>query len=215
MALYRDVTVVAGVTTDCQGLLTNRRAVRTDRQVLVIVDGAKALDTAVTQTFGRAAVVQRCQVHKRRNILEHLPEAQRPWVKTILTRAYTNSNVKTATRLLQDLARRLDTDYPSAAASVREGLDETLTVLGVGLSERLQRSLATTNALESLLSRTRHVKRNVKRGRGGTMVLRWVAAGVLEGFRRVKGCKNMPALVAALRARDARLGLGESAEMVA
>ena len=133
--------------TVCQGLLTNRmsRGLRTDRSLLVIVDGAKALDTAVTQTFGRAAVVQRCQVHKRRNILEHLPEAQRPWVKTILTRAYTNSNVKTATRLLQDLARRLDTDYPSAAASVREGLDETLTVLGVGLSERLQRSLATTN----------------------------------------------------------------------
>ena len=98
--------------------------------------------------------------------------------------------------------------YPSAAASVREGLDDTLTVLGLGLSERLQRSLATTNAIESLLSRTRHVKRNVKRWRGGTMVLRGVTAGVLEaakGFRRVKGCKDMLALVAALRARDARL----------
>ena len=205
--------------TVCQGLLTNlaSRGLRTDRSLLVIVDGAKALDTAVTQTFGRAAVVQRCQVHKGRNILEHLPEAQRPWVKAILTRAYTNSTVKTAKRLLQDLARRLDTDYPSTAASVREGLDDTLTVLGLGLSERLQRSLATKNAIESLLSRTRHVKRNVKRWRGGTMVLRWVAAGVLEaakGFRRVKGCKDMPALVAALRARDARLGLGESSEMV-
>ena len=172
----------------------------------------------LTQTFGRAALVQRCQVHKGRNILEHLPEAQRPWVKAVLTRAYTNSHVKTAKRLLQDLARRLDTDYPSAATSVREGLDETLTVLGVGLSERLQRSLATTNAIESLLSRTRHVQRHVKRWRGGTMVLRWVAAGVLEaakGFRRVQGCQDMPALVAALRARDARLGLGESSEMVA
>ena len=153
-------------------------------------------------------------MHKGRNILEHLPEAQRPWVKAILTRAYTHATVKTAKRLLQDLARRLDTDHPSAAASVREGLDETLTVLGLGLSERLQRSLATTNAIESLLSRTRHVKR----WRGGTMVLRWVAAGVLEaakGFRRVKGCQDMPALVAALRARDARLGLGESSAMVA
>ncbi len=206
--------------TVCQGLLTNlaSRGLRTDRSLLVIVDGAKALDTAVTQTFGRAALVQRCQVHKGRNILEHLPEAQRPWVKAVLTRAYTNSPVKTAKRLLQDLARRLDTDYPSAATSVREGLDETLTVLGLGLSERLQRSLATTNAIESLLSRTRHVQRHVKRWRGGTMVLRWVAAGVLEaakGFRRVQGCQDMPALVAALRARDARLGLGESSEMVA
>ena len=206
--------------TVCQGLLTNlaSRGLRTDRSLLVIVDGAKALETAVTQTFGRAAVVQRGQVHKGRNILEHLPEAQRPWVKAILTRAYTNATVKTAKRLLQDLARRLDTDHPSAAASVREGLDETLTVLGLGLSERLQRSLATTNAIESLLSRTRHVKRHVKRWRGGTMVLRWVAAGVLEaakGFRRVKGCQDMLALVAALRARDARLGLGESSAMVA
>ena len=168
----------------------------------MIVDGAKALDTAVTQTFGRAALVQRCQVHKGRNILEHLPEAQRPWVKVVLTRAYTHSHVKTAKRLLQDLARRLDTDYPSAATSVREGLDETLTVLGVGLSERLQRSLATTNAIESLLSRTRHVQRHVKRWRGGTMVLRWVAAGVLEaakGFRRVQGCQDMPAYARAGR----------------
>ena len=206
--------------TVCQGLLSNltSRGLRTDRSLLVIVDGAKALETAVTQTFGRAAVMQRCQVHKSRNILEYLPEVQRPWVKAILTRAYTNTNIKAAKRLLQDLARRLDPDYPSAAASVREGLDETLTVLGLGLSERLQRSLVTTNAIESLLSRTRHVKRNVKRWRGGTMVLRWVAAGVLEaakGFRRVKGCQDMPALVAALRARDARLGLGESSEMVA
>ena len=152
----------------------------------------------MTQTFGRAALVQRCQIHKGRNILEHLPEAQRPWVKVVLTRAYTNSHVKTAKRLLQDLARRLDTDYPSAATSVREGLDETLTVLGLGLSERLQRSLATTNAIESLLSRTRHVQRHVKRWRGGTMVLRWVAAGVLEAAKEFRRVQRM--------SRDARAG---------
>ena len=106
--------------TVCQGLLTNlaSRGLRTDRSFLVIVDGAKALETAVTQTFGRAAVGQRCQVHTGRNILEHLPEAQRPWVKAILTRAHTNATLKTAKRLLQDLARRLDTDHPSAAASL-------------------------------------------------------------------------------------------------
>ena len=172
----------------------------------------------MTQTFGPAALVQRCQVHKRRNVLEYLPEVQRPWVKATLTRAYTHTDVKAARRLLQDLARRVDVDYPSAAASIREGLDETLTVVEWQLSERLRRSLATTNAVESLLSRTRHVKRNVKRWRGGTMVLRWVAAGVLEAakeFRRVKGCRDMPVLVAALRARDAQLGLDESSGMVA
>jgi hypothetical protein len=93
---------------------------------------------------------------------------------------------------------------------VREGLDETLTVLTLNLSPRLRRSLATTNAAESLLSRTRHVKRNVKRWRGGQMMLRWVAADVLEavkGFHRLKGYADMPTLVAALRARDRQLGL--------
>ena len=92
-------------------------------------------------------------------------------------------------------AKRLEDAYPSAAGSVRERLDETLTVLTLHLSTRLQRSLATTNAAESLLSRTRHVTRNVKRWRGGQMILRWVAAGVLEavkGFRRLKGCGDMP-----------------------
>lgn len=99
---------------------------------------------------------------------------------------------------------------PSAAESVREGLDETLTVLTLNLSPRLRRSLATTNAAESLLSRTRHVKRNVKRWRGGPLMLRWVAAGVLEavkGFRRLKGYADMPTLVTALRTRDRQLGL--------
>jgi transposase-like protein len=148
-----------------------------------------------------------------------LPERQRPWVKAILQRAYRSAEVPPAKRLLQDLARRLETDHPSAAESVREGLDETLTVLGLGLSESLRRSLSTTNAAESLISRTRHVKRNVKRWRGGQMVLRWVAAGVLEavkGFRRLKGHKEMPKLIALLRARDQPLGfVVKDAERVA
>lgn len=206
--------------TVCQSLLANlqSRGLRTDRSMLVILDGALALHKAVRVVFGEAACIQRCQVHKLRNILEHLPERQRPWVRAIVRRAYQATDVKTATRLLTDLAKRLDDEYPSAAGSVREGLEETLTVLSLRLSARLQRSLVTTNAAESLLSRTRHVKRNVKRWRGGAMMLRWVAAGVLEavkGFRRVKGCGDMPRLVAALRARDQQLGLGVSVENVA
>lgn len=205
----------------CQSLLSNlqSRGVRTDRSVLVLLDGSKALRKAVRDTFGEAALVQRCQIHKLRNILDHLPERQRPWVKAILQRAYGSADVATAKRLLQDLARRLEVEHPSAAESVREGLEETLTILALGLSERLCRSLATTNAAESLISRTRHVKRNVKRWRGGQMVLRWAAAGVLEavkGFRRLKGHKDMPKLVAALRARDQQIGLiGHDAEKVA
>jgi putative transposase len=207
-------------TTVCQSLLANlqSRGLRTDRSLLVILDGSKALHRAVTQLFGRAALIQRCQVHKRRNVLEHLPEGQRPWVRAILNRAYHRAEVAPARRLLQDLARRLEDSYPSAAESVREGLDETLTVLSVGISERLRHSLATTNAIESLLSRTRHVKRNVKRWRGGTMVVRWVAAGILEatkGFRRLQGKADMPKFIAALRSRDQQLGLGEATEDVA
>ena len=207
-------------TTVCQSLLANlqSRGLRTDRTLLVILDGSKALHRAVTQIFGRAALIQRCQVHKRRNVLDHLPERQRPWVRAILNRAYNSADVVTARRLLQDLARRLADQWPSAADSVREGLDETLTVLSFGLSERLRLSLATTNAIESLMSRTRHVKRNVKRWRDGSMAVRWVAVGVLEatkGFRRLRGMKEMPKLVAALRTRDQQLGLGDAAQNVA
>ena len=196
----------------CQSLLADlqSRGLRTDRSLLVILDGSKALHKAVTQTFGSAALIHRCHVHKLRNILEHLPEGQRSWVRAIVVRAYKQTNVATARRLLQDLARRLEDRYPSAAASVREGLDETLTVLTLGLSDRLRQSLATTNAIESLISRTRHVKRNVKRWRGGLMVLRWTAAAVLEavkGFRRLKGHADMPKLVVLLRARDQQLGI--------
>ena len=140
--------------TVCQSLLANlqSRGLRTDRSILVMLDGSKALRAAVTAVFGRAALVQRCQIHKTRNILDHLPERQRSWVLAILKHAYQSKDVKTATRLLRHLARRLDQEHPCAAASVREGLEETVTVLTlkIGLSPRLQRSLATTNAVESL-----------------------------------------------------------------
>ena len=198
--------------TVCQSLLSNlqSRGLRTDRSLLVLLDGSKALRKAVRETFGDVALVQRCQIHTLRNILDHLPERQRPWVTAIVQRAYRSADVATATRLLQDLARRLDTGHPSAAARVREGLEETLTIIAMGLSEGLRRSFSTTNAVESLISRTRHVKRHVKRWRGGQMVVRWVAAGVLEavkGFRRLQGHKELPKLIAALRARDQQLGL--------
>jgi transposase-like protein len=206
----------------CQGLLSNlqSRGLRTDRSILVILDGSKALRSAVTQTFGQAACVQRCQVHKTRNVLDYLPDRQRPWVHAILRRAYTTEDAAKARRLLEDLARRLEDEFPSAAESVREGLDDTLAVLRLGVSERLRRSLATTNPIESLISRTRHVHRNVKRWRSGRMMIRWMTAAVFEaakGFRRVKGCKDLPALVSALRRRDEQVGLTKSiaAERVA
>jgi transposase-like protein len=155
--------------TVCQGLLANlqSRGLPTDRSLLAILDGSKALRKAVRATFGDAALVQRCQGHKMRNILEYLSDRDRPWAQAILRRAHQATDPKLAQRLLLDLARRLETEYPSAAESVREGLDETLTVLTLKLSPRLRRSFATINAAESLLTRTRHVKRNVKRGTAG------------------------------------------------
>ena len=199
----------------CQSLLADlqSRGLRTDRSLLIILDGSKALRKAVTQTFGSAALIHRCHVHKLRNILEHLPEGQRPWVRAIVARTYKQAGVATARRLLQDLARPLEDRYPSAAASVREGLDETLTVLTLK-----RQSLATTNAIESLISRSRHVKRNVNGGVAG----RWCCDGPRppsskpsKGFRRLKGHRDMPQLVAALRARDQQLGIVVSAENVA
>jgi transposase-like protein len=114
--------------------------------------------------------------------------------------------VETAKRLLNNLARTLQKKYPSAAASLREGLDETLTVMGLGLSHALTRSLSTTNPIENMNDRIRATARRVKRWDGGTMILRWVLVGVLEaerGFRRLKGYKDMSALIARLQQDDA------------
>ena len=117
--------------TACRSLLATLqgRGLRTDRSLLVILDGARALHKAVRMVFGEAALIQRCQVHKLRNILDHLPERERPAVQAVVRRAYQAADVTAATRLLTALATRLEQEHPSAAGSVREGLDETLTVM--------------------------------------------------------------------------------------
>lgn len=118
-----------------------------------------------------------------------------------MRQAYKSRSPKTAKRQLENLARSLQSKHPGAAASLREGLDETLTVMGLGLSRSLERSFATTNPIENFNGGVRHVSRRVKRWRGGSMILRWVAAAVGEaekGFRRLKGHRDMPTLVAAL-----------------
>jgi transposase-like protein len=206
--------------TVCASLLTNlqSRGLRTDRSLLVILDGSKALRKAVRAIFGDAALVQRCQVHKLRNILDHLAERQRPWARAIIRRAYQSPDLKTALRLLQDLAKRLETEAPSAAESVREGLEETLTILSLDLSPRLRRSLTSTNAIESLFSGTRRVKRQVKRWRSRQMMMRWVAAGIRETaahFHKLIGHADLPTLVTALRRRDQQLGLTTVSQQVA
>lgn len=170
--------------------------------LLVVIDGAKALRSAVRKVFGDQALVQRCTLHKRRNVGDHLPQAERYWVDQRLARAFNHPDPSAGLRQAKDLARQLETRFPDAAASLREGLEEMFTVRRLGVSDRLARTLTSTNPIESMISVGRTTTRNVKRWRDGTMVKRWAAAGMLNaerGFRRLRGCKDMPTLVAALR----------------
>src|SRR6202165_4293176 len=181
------------------------RGLATDRSLLIVIDGAKALHKAVVEVFGAHALIQRCREHKKRSVTDALPERLRGSIRSAMNQAYATRDPKRARRLLEGLARRLEHQHPGAAASLREGLQETLTVMGLGLPENLERVLSSTNLIENLFSRVREIGRRVKRWQSGTMVLRWTAAGVLEaerGFRKVAGYRAMPTLVAALRARD-------------
>ena len=149
----------------------------------------------------KQAVVQRCQVHKLRNVLDHLPERERGWVERKIKEAWRQPDADKAHRALKRLANQLDEVHPGAAASLREGMEETLTVIRLGLSELLQTTLRSTNAIESAFKTVRDVSRNVKRWRNGQQVLRWSAAGLLEAetrFRRIKGYRQLPLLKQAL-----------------
>jgi transposase-like protein len=170
--------------------------------LLVVIDGAKALSAAVTAVFGAKAAIQRCTVHKRRNVAEHLPETERDWVDLKLVRALNNADAAAGLRDAKALATALERNHPGAAASLREGLPELFTVARLGITGTLAKTLISSNPIESMISIARATNRNVTRWRDGQMVLRWTAAGMLNAqrsFRRVKGYKQMPQLVAALR----------------
>jgi putative transposase len=161
------------------------------------------LHKAVVEVLGPHALIQRCREHKKRNVTDALPERLRASVRSAMNQAYATRNAGRARRLLNNLARRLQHQHPGAAASLREGLEETLTVMRLGLPENLERVLSSTNLIENLFSRVREIGRRVKHWQSGTMVLRWTAAGVLEaerGFRKLAGHRAMPDLIAALRA---------------
>ena len=199
----------------CKALLADliERGLDTEHSLLIVIDGAKALHKAVVEVFGARALIQRCREHKKRNVSEALPERLRASVRTTMNQAYATRDAKRARRLLDNLARRLEDQHPGAAASLREGLDETLTVTRLGLPENLERVLSSTNLIENLFSRVREIGRRVRRWQGGTMVLRWSAAGVLEAernFRKIVGYHAMPTLVAALRAHDAKIDRGST-----
>jgi len=174
---------------------------------LFIVDGAKALTKAIRSTFGRHTPIQRCQIHKARNVIDRLPKPLHASVRKALRQAWELEDADKAERLLRNLARRIEQEAPGAAASILEGLDEMLTVNRLGLPAQLRRSLACTNSIENVMGTVRRVCRNVKRWRNAAMALRWTAAGLLEaakGFRRLKAHKQLPTLRAALAAHQVK-----------
>jgi len=178
------------------------RGLSAEDGLLVVIDGAKALAAAVREVFGAKAAIQRCTLHKRRNLADHLPDKEKAWVDAKLVKAFGHPDPEQGLRNAKHLAGLLDKTYPSAAASLREGLAEMFTLARLGIDGRLARSLTTSNPVESMISIARTTNRNVTRWRDGQMVLRWTAAGMLNAersFRRIKGYKQMPQLVAALR----------------
>jgi transposase-like protein len=174
---------------------------------LFIIDGAKALSKVIRRTFGAHTPIQRCQIHKARNVIERLPKPLHASVRRALRQAWELDDADKAERLLRNLARRLDHEAPGVAACILEGLDEMLTVNRLGLPAKLRRSLACTNSIENMMGIVRRVCRNVKRWRNAAMALRWTAAGMMEaakGFRRLKAYKHLPVLRAALAAHQSK-----------
>lgn len=182
------------------------RGLPSDRAMLFVIDGSGALRKAITDTYGDLGLVQRCQEHKRRNILDHLPDHMHDHVERALAQAWEAKSVKVAKRQLERLAGSLQREHPGAAGSVREGLDETLTLIGlVDVDGALYKTLRTTNPIENLNSSLARYTRNVKRWRGGLMIQRWVSAALIEAqkkFRRVRGYKEMATLIARLDNRS-------------
>jgi transposase-like protein len=189
----------------CTSLLQDLigRGFRFQERLLCVIDGSKALRKAITDVLGDAAIVQRCQVHKLRNLKAHLPKERHGYVVSTMREAYRASTADLARKRLRALAAWLErNECPQAATSLREGLEETLTVLKLGLSGALRRTFATTNAIENLLGGVRRVTRNVKHWGGGQMVSRWTITALLaaqKNFRRVRGCNDMRVLLDVLK----------------
>jgi transposase-like protein len=195
-----NATLVCGLLVDLR-----ERGLDVTRPMLVGIDGSKALRKAVLDVLDHP-VIQRCQLHKIRNVKDHLPQRLRSSVGRRMTDAYHAASALEAEAALLALAKELDRTHPGAAASVREGLDDTLTVLRLGVPPTLARTLRSTNTIESMISVCREHSANVKRWRDGQMALRWCAAGMVEAgkqFRRVNGHLHLPTLRAALERESA------------
>jgi hypothetical protein len=186
------------------------RGLDTTRPIFVGIDGGKALRAAVVRVFDHP-VIGRCQLHKLRNVADKLPDHMASTVTKRMGAAYRAESAILAEAQLEALAKELDRTHPGAAASLREGLSETLTVLRLGVSPTLARTLRSTNSIESMISIARNHSTNVKNWQNGNMALRWCAAGMIEAgkqFRRVNGHLHLPALRVALDAHVAAETVG-------
>lgn len=176
------------------------RGLDPEQGILFVIDGAKALRKAIRAVFGEVPV-QRCIRHKERNVLEHLPERERPLVKTRLRKAWAEPEHTRALDQLRLLASELERSHPGAAGSLREGMEETLTLTRLQIGGQLKRTLESTNPCESMLEIVRRTQRNVKHWSSGEMALRWTAAGMLEAerqFRRIIGYRDLATLAVAI-----------------
>lgn len=181
------------------------RGLDADRARLWVIDGGKALRKAIVDCFGALALIQRCQEHKRRNVIEHLPQELHASVGRALRDAWDGGNAELAKKQLQRLAASLNAKHPGAAASLREGLDETLTVQAPGITGALYRTLHTTNPIENLNGSIAHFTRNVKRWKDGQMTLRWIAGALSDAksrFRKLRGHRDMKLLLAVLKTKS-------------
>ena len=183
---------------------------------LHVLDGGKAVAAAVRQHAGGAAWIQRCQVHKRRNVLDHLPEEHKPSVKKKLQNAYAMAEYSDAKRALERLHRELMELNPSAARSLEDGMEETLTVHRLRVPAQLRRTLASTNVIESAFSIVETVCRNVKRWRTGDHIERWVGSGLLVAecqFHKVQGYREIPALVTSMATAVSKKAVAEEVKV--
>jgi putative transposase len=179
------------------------RGLDPEQGMLFVLDGSKALRKAVRSVFGEVPV-QRCLWHKERNVLGHIAERDRPPIKARMRKAWRETDYPRALEQLQALADELERTHPGAAGSLREGMEETLTVIRLGINGKLRRTLESTNPCESMIDTVRTTQRNVKHWSSGEMGLRWTAAGMLEAekqFRRVLGYTDLPRLAVAIERR--------------
>ena len=189
----------------CDQLLDGlvRRGLNLKQNFMVILDGGRALRSSIKKYCGEHALVQRCQLHKRRNVSEHFADDQQKYWDKKLANAYDLVSHQEAKRALTQIHRELMDVNPSAARSLEEGFEETITVHRLGVPTELRRALRTTNPIESAFSRVRTVCQNVKRWRAGDQRERWIGSALIfvqQNFRRIVGCKAMPKLVAILKA---------------